>query len=513
MQINTTNQDLRSRLYGTTCWTAVCAVLLVVLINCNAADVLRQVHSAQNGLPVNSDKDQQAHKTQTSAADPAPNPAANRLTMAGCMSCHGSPAFLDSENPQERWQSAYLIWAIRDPHSQAYLTLWNDQSKKMVAALARFSSGRQPTSTSSVDDELHQSIIDERCISCHSSIPAELANEMILQRDGARVSNGLLLSQGVGCHSCHSADALDDQNGNSWIELHVKQAWSSGEDNRSASGLINLAALDVRAQTCAACHVGSENRDVNHDLIAAGHPRLVYEFSSLLSRLPKHWHETEGDNFHVECWSVGQHELAKASLELLASRAKASLDGKSPWPEFAEYDCHNCHHDLHGDSYIPNPANKAGKLVWGSWAFPAAADQQLWSDQISKLRLEMEKSNPDAAAVLRHSSPPTMVDHDIHATEQLATYLKRQPDLNSDGLIAWYLAVHSCLRDETGNSPQQQELRQQMVKFRKILEIPFDDRDHNRAINTAELLLLIDQIRQRVLPILERQRDTGKPQP
>ena len=470
-----------------------------------SADVSPQIYSTQNVSFVQTAKVQPVNNTQTSEP--------NRLSIAGCVSCHGSPSFLDADKPQERWQSAYQIWASRDPHSQAYLTLWNDQSKKMVAAVARFSSGRQPISTSSVDDELHQSIINERCISCHSTVTAKKSNEMIRQRNDGRALNGLSLSHGVECHSCHSADDLDDQNGNSWIERHVKQAWSIGHDDRSSSGLNNLAALDVRAETCANCHVGSENGDVNHDLIAAGHPRLVFEYSSLLSRLPKHWNETQNHNFHVECWSVGQIELARASLALLASRAKGSLDGDHPWPEFAEYNCHNCHHDLHGNRYYPNQSKKVGKLAWGGWAFPVAEDQQPLSDQISNLRLEMQKPNPDAAAVLRHSSPVSVVYRDNHATEQLAAYLKRQPDFTSDGLFAWYLAVHSCLRDATGNSPQHRDLRMHMAEFRKILEIPFADRDDNRTINTAELLVLIDQIRQLVLPILERPRDSGKPQP
>ena len=59
-----------------------------------------------------------------------------------------------------------------------------------------------------------------------------------------------------------------------------------------------MRALDaplVQAQVCVGCHVGAPAkdgvpaRDLNHDLMAAGHPRLIFELSSYQANMPPHW--------------------------------------------------------------------------------------------------------------------------------------------------------------------------------------------------------------------------------
>ena len=40
--------------------------------------------------------------------------------------------------------------------------------------------------------------------------------------------------------------------------------------------------LPTRARTCLACHMGSGNTVVDHELIAAGHPVLTFELDNLL---------------------------------------------------------------------------------------------------------------------------------------------------------------------------------------------------------------------------------------
>ena len=57
--------------------------------------------------------------------------------------------------------------------------------------------------------------------------------------------------------------------------------------------------LAERAKVCTRCHVGRRSPDglltqeVNHDLIAAGHPRLNFEFAAYQENLPVHWDEKE----------------------------------------------------------------------------------------------------------------------------------------------------------------------------------------------------------------------------
>ena len=118
--------------------------------------------------------------------------------------------------------------------------------------------------------------------------------------------------------------------------------------------------LLARGETCAECHVGLGSADVNHDLIAAGHPRLNFEYGSQLAKLPKHWRvdddKARHPDYEAKVWALGQVLAAKASLDLLESRASRSLpdDSTTPWPEFAEYSCFSCHHELARPSW-PRP--------------------------------------------------------------------------------------------------------------------------------------------------------------
>src|SRR5205823_4821454 len=132
---------------------------------------------------------------------------------------------------------------------------------------------------------------------------------------------------------------------------------------------------------CVDCHVGKPGSDVNHDLIAAGHPWLKFEFSAFHAHYPKHWDDAKdrdpakdprgGKDFELRAWAAGQLVSAEAALNLLAERADE--EKKHPWPEFAEYDCFACHHDLkakssHQQRYLEQAGNKKpGELVWGDW--------------------------------------------------------------------------------------------------------------------------------------------------
>ena len=88
---------------------------------------------------------------------------------------------------------------------------------------------------------------------------------------------------------------------------------------------------------------------MNHDMIAAGHPRLHFDFAESLRRLPRHWPEkTPGTDREVRNWLVGRVVHAEAACRLLADRAERAGKGDpaTPWPEFAEFNCASCHHEV-----------------------------------------------------------------------------------------------------------------------------------------------------------------------
>jgi hypothetical protein len=109
---------------------------------------------------------------------------------------------------------------------------------------------------------------------------------------------------------------------------------------------------------------------MNHDMIAAGHPRLNFEFAGYLAQLPAHWNESvrkRDAQFFARAWAIGQVVSAEAAIELLHYRA-----AQPAWPELAEYACYACHHDLVGpkNNWRQQEGSK-GTLPWGSWYFAA----------------------------------------------------------------------------------------------------------------------------------------------
>ena len=257
-----------------------------------------------------------------------------------CVYCHKD----GHRNPSHAVAGTeYSIWVNKDPHSCAYNVLFNEQSKKIAKHLK-------------LDVAPHK---NDLCLNCHSTnVPkADLAFE-----------SKLSLVDGVGCESCHGG-------AENWLVDHQLPSWKHTSPSQKASlGFVNTDNIADRTRQCVQCHVGSVGRDVNHDLIAAGHPRLYFEMSAYQSKIPRHW--SRAKDLHINSpstetriWIVGQLVSAAAAIELLNQRV---ADEKAPWPEFAEYGCFSCHHNLGDELWKTNDnvfANGTGKPDWGGWHF------------------------------------------------------------------------------------------------------------------------------------------------
>jgi len=225
---------------------------------------------------------------------------------------------------------------------------------------------------------------------------------------------------GVGCESCHGASGR-------WLGPHTTEEWqlTNGPSRKEAFGFVDTKSLASRARVCAGCHVGASSasglllRDVNHDLIAAGHPRLNFEFSAYLDNMPPHWNEKgqnadpaarlqRAANFPARAWAIGQFVTALASLELLEARAES---GNTPWPEFSEYGCFSCHHDLRDAAWRQKRTSEPyrSSLAWGSWPMPmtrelasrfiADSAAQRFSESVQQLADFMAQPLPEQSAV------------------------------------------------------------------------------------------------------------------
>jgi hypothetical protein len=233
------------------------------------------------------------------------------------------------------------------------------------------------------------------CLSCHvyPNLSFDLSR-----------SERFRLGDGVGCEACHGA-------AEKWLGTHYL-------DGPGKEGMTNTKDLRVRAEVCVRCHVGDGDMDVNHDLIAAGHPRLRFEFGAYLASYPgKHWKTSEdrrrNPDLEARAWVIGQLVSGEAALKLLSHRAdKARRDNRTPWPEFAEYNCAACHHNLTGERGRQERGFgpwTAGALPWGTWYYPLlptldrlmpgkdAKDVLQKLNQLMRVRVPDEKQVADEA--------------------------------------------------------------------------------------------------------------------
>jgi hypothetical protein len=239
---------------------------------------------------------------QTPQSPPAA-PAGKYVGPGSCSAsaCHGSIRPIANNRIL---QNEYSTWILQDKHAQAYKALQTPVSKRM----GRILDIGDPTTA-------------PKCLACHAlSVP--------LEKKGRDID----LSEGVSCESCHGPAS-------GWLGPHTLKGWKTPQS--VALGMIDTANLVRRTDQCTTCHVGTAEKSVDHEMIAAGHPDLVFELDSYSAVMPAHWKKPEDPNAGVRAWSVGQAVQLREALNRLSRRAQSG-----PWPEYAEYDCFSCHHDL-----------------------------------------------------------------------------------------------------------------------------------------------------------------------
>jgi hypothetical protein len=176
-----------------------------------------------------------------------------------------------------------------------------------------------------------------------------------------------------------------------------------------------------RAEKCLSCHLGNEEKSVDHEMIAAGHPDLYFELDSFSAVMPRHWKEPgePGEAAGSDPWydvhelGTGQAVQLKESLLRLASRTH----GKA-WPEYSELQCYSCHHSLTTpeDSWRQArgyPGRRPGDPPWNPSRYTifheliAQADgagAEKLDAQLADLAKLMSQLNPDREAVASAAS-------------------------------------------------------------------------------------------------------------
>jgi len=224
----------------------------------------------------------------------------------GCASsnCHGGTSAAE-ESVSRIWGNEYAIWSLNDKHAQAWKVLGDPRSKRMGEIL-----------------KIADPQTDAKCTSCHAVGSPERSR-----------------SDGVACEACHGP-------AEKWLGPHTQR---NSHATSVANGLIDTKNITIRARMCLECHQGTKDKIVDHDLIAAGHPDLNFELDTFTWAQPIHHRDPKpaaGNTMpRVRNWAVGQAAALAEGMRLLAARAQRM------WPEFAELECYQCHHDLRLDSW------------------------------------------------------------------------------------------------------------------------------------------------------------------
>ena len=269
--------------------------------------------------------------------------------VAACANsgCHGATLPLQASRVL---QNEYYTWLNSDRHARAYNVLFNDLSARIVKNMHLRKKAYQ----------------ESLCLDCHSTnVPV------------SKVAGKIDLEDGVQCEACHGPAG-------GWRGEHTEAGWT--HEQSVARGMIDLRDLRIRAHGCDHCHLGGAEKEVDHELIASGHPLLAFELDNYSETMPAHWtarKETHG----VPAWAVGQAMAFRDSLTNLARHARGDK-----WPEFSDMSCANCHHSLETSQWRQ------------ARGWPGRAGLPAWSPkQWAVLRLIVERAAPSARAQLDDS--------------------------------------------------------------------------------------------------------------
>jgi hypothetical protein len=281
-------------------------------------------------------------------------PAFQQLPSASCAStaCHGNGRIGSTGGEYSTWARTASRDGAIDPHRQAYSALFNETSVRIAKKLGFAAAHEEPL-----------------CLKCHTT-PGEKTPHAV--------------GEGVGCGACHGP-------AEKWLTVHYLPAWKalSGREKWERYGFAPTKNTTVRTLTCLGCHAGDSTREVNHDLIAAGHPRLVFEVAGFHyhPNYRKHWTEKAPQpDFEVRAWVIGQAATLRATADLLRVRAgrAAAKDPGATWPEFAGFSCYSCHQAVapgakrpdEGDGRVP------GVPHWESWSTAAVEVAAAYTPQV-----------------------------------------------------------------------------------------------------------------------------------
>jgi hypothetical protein len=300
-------------------------------------------------------------------------------------SCHGS---VKPVVESRILQTEYSTWILKDKHSRAYQALTGDVGERMARILKLGTKAEE----------------SPKCLTCHA-----------LHSAPEQRGRAFEISEGVSCENCHGPASA-------WLGPHTTRDWP--HEKSIAAGMYDTRDVIRRTEKCLQCHLGTKEKFVDHEMIAAGHPDLFFELDSFSAVMPRHWKQpresapgkpAEDSNWvGVRDWSAGQAVQLRAAMERLTWRANGErYDKKQIWPEYSELSCFACHHSLGPakDSWRQEhgyTGRRPGDPAWNASRYlvfrilarqvDASSAQEL-DQRLTAVAGEMSKLNPDRGAV------------------------------------------------------------------------------------------------------------------
>jgi hypothetical protein len=347
---------------------AACLTISVVIVLANAA-FFPTVHIPASAFALRATADRLIPSAFAQGGPASQTSAAGSYTGPGscaASSCHGSVRPVAGSRIL---QTEYTTWVVQDKHARATEVLNNAVSLRMAKILGI---GRPDT--------------EQKCLTCHAlDVPAQ-------QRAKSYTA------EGVSCEACHGPAS-------GWLGPHTTRGWTHAQS--VAAGMHDTKDLTRRTEQCASCHIGGAEKSVDHEMIAAGHPDLVFDLEAFSAAMPRHW-RTEDPWQNVRAWSVSQIVQLREGLERLSYRSKSGV-----WPEYSEFDCFSCHHSLSRpeDSWrqeLGYRDRRPGNSPWNDARLAVARTILRVSDpenaktlesQLQTLATEVSKLQPDRARI------------------------------------------------------------------------------------------------------------------
>lgn len=283
------------------------------------------------------------------------------LGVRRCKLCHDRRPELGQNDPTDKEfgftdfvnLTEFHTWYDKDPHTRAFQALEDNLGKQIGRVLG-------------IDAAKNES-----CLTCHAT----------WRKDFRPTIQELRL--GVTCESCHGPSRQ-------WFIPHMDAAWrAQSSAEKESFGMVDVRNPVKRARQCFSCHVGSaaEEKVVTHAMYAAGHPILPgLEAESYFRKVPAHWTPLAKKSDTIKQllrYDASEKSPTKSvilagvvalreAVNLFAARVAVESAG----PDFADYNCSACHHDLK-------------KMSWrqrrGYYDTPGNPELREWPEALVKL--------------------------------------------------------------------------------------------------------------------------------